>query len=106
MSREEAVTLLSGMDGRQRIDALLSLALYDPDWRWVQDQSLSLLHDRDFDVAATAIIALAHLARLHQQLDLQRVLPALAELKADERLAGRVNDALEDIQIYIKEARP
>src|SRR5713226_6209151 len=58
MSREEAVTLLSGNDGRQRIDALLSLALYDPDWRWVQDQSLSLLHDGDFDVAATAILAL------------------------------------------------
>jgi hypothetical protein len=83
------------------MDGILSLALYDPDWRSTQDRCLNLLTDPDQDVVATAILGLAHLARLHRQLDIDRVLPALQQLASVPGLAGRVSDALDDIKIFV-----
>ena len=86
---------------RERIDGLLSLALYDREWKLVEDLCLKMLHDPDTDIVATAILALGHLARIHRQLDLDRVLPELEALKSNEALAGRVSDTLDDINIYV-----
>jgi hypothetical protein len=102
MTRAEALGMLDGTDGLSRSKALLSLALYDPDWRWVQNLSLKLLDDPDSGLKGTAALALAHLARIHRALDLDVVLPALERLKSDRNIGGRVEDALSDIQIYVK----
>lgn len=102
MTREEALALLKAADGLSRSRALLSLALYDPDWRWVQNLSLALIEDPHSDLKGTAALALAHLARIHRTLDLDVVLPALERLKNDKNIGGRVEDALSDIEIYVK----
>jgi hypothetical protein len=105
LSRDVAIAKLAGTDRRARIDGLLSLALYDPDWKWVQHRSLELLHDPDVDVVATAVLALGHLGRLHGQLELDRVLRELETVKANEALAGRVADVLNDIDIFVRRPR-
>ena len=102
MTRDEALGLLKAPDVLSRSKALLSLALYDPDWRWVQNLSLALIDDPDANLKGTAALALAHLARIHRTLDLDAVLPALERLKNDEVIGARVEDALSDIEIYIK----
>ena len=96
---------LASADLRKRVDALLSLALYDSDWRWVQDQCLRLLADSEEDIVATAILGLGHLARLHQRLDLERVLPPLITLQADQRFSGRVSDAFADIRMFVSDSK-
>jgi hypothetical protein len=105
LSRETAESQLAGTDPRSRIEAILSLALYDPDWRSTQDRCLELVHDPDRDIVATAILGLAHLARLHRQLDVARVLRELEPLSRDPALAGRVADALDDIHIFVANDR-
>lgn len=101
-SRDTAIAKLTGTDPGDRIDGLLSLALYDPDWRWVQGCSIGLLHDPDIDIVATALLAIGHVGRLHGQLDLDRVLPELEVLRTNEALAGRVSDVLSDIDIFVR----
>lgn len=101
LPRDEAVASLDASDQKVRIDGLLSLALYDPDWRLVQGICLTLLDDPDQDVRATAVLGLAHLARLHGDLDLDRVMPELRRLQSTPALSGRVEDALDDIETFI-----
>ena len=105
LSRKQATDDLASADSRKRVDALLSLALYDSDWRWVQDQCLRLLADSEEDVVATAILGLGHLARLHQRLDLDQVLPRLKTLQADPRFGGRVSDAYDDIRLFVPDSK-
>jgi hypothetical protein len=50
-------------------------------------------------VAATC---LGHLAIIHRQLDIELVLPRLAEMKSDAQVAARVEDALEDIKFFLR----
>jgi hypothetical protein len=94
--------MLQERDGPTRSRALLALALHDEDWRWVQNLSLELINDPDPAMRGTAVLALAHLARIHRKLDLDKVLPELKRLKHDAAISGRVEDALSDIEIFLK----
>jgi hypothetical protein len=105
LSRKVALAKLAGTDPNARMDGILSLALYDPDWKFVQDLCLELLHDSDVAVVATAILALGHLGRIHGHLELDRVVPELDALKSNDALAGRVSDTLDDIEIFVRRQR-
>ncbi len=102
LSRKVALAKLAGTDPHARIDGILSLALYDPDWKFVQDLCLELLHDSDVDIVATAVLGLGHLGRIHGHLELDRVVPQLEALKTNDALAGRVSDELDDIDIFVR----
>ncbi len=81
--------------------ALLSLALHDSDWRFVQ--GLCLLHAGNSDVwvRRNCATALAHIARLHQVLDLETVLPVLDRLEGDPEVTSWAEAAKDDIEIFI-----
>lgn len=102
LSRKVAVAKVAGTDPNARMDGILSLALYDPDWKFVQDLCLELLHDSDVDIVATAVLGLGHLGRIHGHLELDRVVPELDALKSNDALAGRVSDTLDDIDIFVR----
>jgi HEAT repeat protein len=83
----------------------VALAYHDSDVGWVQDLCLSLLADHDPGVRGTAALCLGHLARIHGTLDLHRVVPALKALLNDPEVRGTVMDAMDDIQIFIKDQK-
>src|ERR1051326_2548243 len=83
-------------------DALVGIAYYDPDWRWVQSYCLLFLNHRDADIRGLAATCLGHLARIHRVIDLNIVLPELKKLLKDPEIGGRVEDALSDIEIFLK----
>jgi hypothetical protein len=56
---------------------------------------------RDPNVARLAITSFGHIARIHRKLELKTVLPLLERLHNNPQLAGRVEDALADIRMYI-----
>jgi hypothetical protein len=58
-------------------DALVAVAFHDQDWRWVQEQCLRFLENEDFQISGLAATCLGHLARIHGQLDKDRVINAL-----------------------------
>jgi hypothetical protein len=100
--REEIELLLRSNDKQDMRNALLSAAYYDPDWNWVQERCLALSHHPDHNVRWIAATCLGHLARIHRQLDVELVLQRLTEMKADPLVKPAVEDALDDIRLYLK----
>jgi hypothetical protein len=80
---------------------IISAALFDDDWRWVQDWCLRLAGDNRAQVKGCAITSLGHLARVHRVIDLDLVIPVLEQLVADPEVGGRAEDALGDIHMFI-----
>lgn len=103
ITREEAAEAFKSTDVERITDALIGLTYHDPDGRWVQDRCLELLDYPDNDVGGLAATCLGHLARIHRDLDRDRGLSALEELRDDAEIGGRVRDALSDIAIYLGE---
>lgn len=102
VSREEGLRLIESADGPTRARAVLALALHDSDWLWTQNLSLSLFDDPDAGVRGAAALALGHIARIHRQLELEKVLPALLRLRDDVAAGWRAQDALDDIDTFLK----
>jgi hypothetical protein len=92
--------MLASGSQEQITDALVGLAYHEQDWRWVQSQCLRFLSSADPDVRGLAATCLGHIARILGRVDKELVLPALQPLLTDPQIAGRVEDALEDIRIF------
>lgn len=101
ISRQEALYAFSSGSSEAIADALIRVVFHDPDWRWVQNLCLEYTKHRDKPIVFLAITCFGHLARIHRRLDLDRVLPILEKLGKDEETAGRVEDALDDIRIFL-----
>lgn len=102
ISHSKAQKIFMSDDKDKICDTLLSLSFYDEDWKWVQDQCLILLDHADIDISGLATTCIGHLARIHKQLDLNKVVPMLNVKAKDPDIGGRAQDALDDIDIFIK----
>jgi hypothetical protein len=100
IGRAEALEAINSGEPRRACEAIIRLALNDPDGRWVEGVALRLAESADPSVRATAATALGHVARIHRKIDSGRVLPALRRLMDDPRTAGRAEDALSDIAMF------
>lgn len=98
--RDELQRALTGGDDDAVQEALVSLALHDPDGTWVQDQCLALMDHPSWQVRATALTCLGHVARLHGSIDVGRVLPVLRSALHDPRTAGYAEQAMDDIETF------
>ena len=84
------------------VDALLSAAFCDPDWRWVQSMCLQFLDHPGVDVRWNAATCLGHIARIHRKLDTEIVVPKLIALQGDAAVAPNVEDVLDDIRWFLR----
>lgn len=100
VGRAEALEAINSGESREACEAIIRLALNDPDGRWVQDVALGMAESADSNIRATAATALGHVARIHRRIDLDRVLPVLERLMHDPRTAGRAEDSMSDIAMF------
>jgi hypothetical protein len=84
------------------IDALLSAAFYEPEWRWVQSTCLGFLDHPAKGVRWKAATCLGQIARIHQKFDVEVVVPRLLALRSDTEIGNNVDDALDDIKWYLR----
>ena len=82
--------------------ALTRLSLHHPDVMSVQELCLAQIEGADPWLRGVAATCLGHLARLHGSLDTTRVIPALERLAQDPETAGKAQDALEDIDHFVR----
>jgi hypothetical protein len=102
ISREELRRDLSSPNPDITATALISMALYERDWRWAESVCLSALGDDPRRaVKQAALIGLGHLARIHHTLHLEIVVPVVQELLNDPDLGGIAEDALQDIIRFV-----
>lgn len=104
LDRERAVEELKSGVPERIGEALVSVALHDADSRWVQEQCLELASHPSAAVRSISATCLGHVARIHRELELERVLPVLAELRLSPETEGAAQDALDDIEMFLGRA--
>lgn len=100
ITRELARAALASNSPQEAAEALVSIALHEPDRRWAEHFLLQALEDPRRDVVAAAVTGLGHLARLHREVG-QGVIPALRQVGNDVELAGVVEGALDDVRTFV-----
>ena len=85
-------------------DALLSLAFYDEDWMFVENLCIEFSSHSDSKVRGIAILCFGHLARIHGQLHIEKVMPIInkALIDKDNFIRGHAYDAKDDINTFLK----
>ena len=103
ISRDEAEKAFASGISETVCAALIRVVYHEPDWRWVQGKCIEMSDNPDPAIAGLAITSLGHLARIRRRLELDKVLPVLEKHRADPIVGGRVEDALDDIAIYLSD---
>ncbi len=105
ISREDAEMALRAGDPEKICDTLVRLAFHEKDRRFVEEKCLSFSSHPDASVRGIVAASFGHLARIHGQLDEERVIPVLEKMRKDHELTGRVEDALDDIRMFVKKGK-
>lgn len=101
ISREVALSELSSGDGFRMSEALTRVALFEPDRRWAEDRVVEAMEQDDPWLLGVATTCAGHIARTHRRLDTERIVPMLRSLLRNQEVAGRAQDALDDIEVYL-----
>ena len=81
------------------VTTLLNLALDSSEGDWVEEVCKMYLDHSNIDVKSTAIISIAHIARLDKHFDLD-LIPVFKEYLRDPEISGRVQDAINNIWMF------
>lgn len=85
-------------------DSLLSLTYHEMDRVWLENTLLDLVDNgSDPQIRALAVVCLGHVARMHRAITKETVLPKLHELERDPYLRSRAVNALDDIEIFVRD---
>lgn len=91
-----------GMGGIALIcDAIVRAVHFIYDYDWLVEHFVPLLSHPSLEVRGVTITCFGHLARLNQDANKQQLLGLLKPLLADEELAGRIYDAIDDINTFL-----
>lgn len=100
ISKSEAMQAIASGVPTEMCKALVSIAFHESDWRWAQARCLELLGSDDPSIGGLAATCLGHIARVRGKIDKDVVLPALQARRADPNIGGRVEDAIDDIEMF------
>ena len=106
-TRADLEHALAAGDPGAIVEHLLGVVLHEPDGAWVRDLCVGLLGHQRAAVRAAAVTSLGHVARLHPGVSSAESRAALGSVvQSDPDLAGRVEDALDDIRTFSVDAHP
>lgn len=101
LTKADAEKVFASSDSDAICEALVAVALSDPDWQWTQDRCIEFTHHPEWPLRAIAATCLGHLARIHGTLDFAKVKPRLIELMKDPRTRGYAESAAGDIKMFM-----
>ncbi len=103
IEREHAASELASNDFERISSSLLRLSLHDPDPLWLQQLLLQYLRHDHHWVRRVAALGLAHVARIHRQLDMNVVVPAIRELLVCPETMGDAEQVLDEIHVFMRD---
>ncbi|MFB9327081.1 HEAT repeat domain-containing protein [Paenibacillus aurantiacus] len=85
------------------VDALLALTFHNDDWKAVQEICIRCSSDQNPNVRGIAILCFGHLARIHGDLEQDKVLPIVRNALNDpnEFVRSHATSALDDIHFFL-----
>ncbi len=82
-------------------DAIVRAAHFINDYDWLLQQYKLLLKHPDIQVRGVTVTCIGHLARLNENAKKDELLGILEPLLPDSDLAGRVEDAIDDVNTFL-----
>ena len=103
-NRKWALQQIKSDETDRIVDALLSLAFYEDNWMSVENLCIGHSSHTDSKVRGIAILCFGHLARIHGQLHIEKVMPIInkALIDKDDFIRGHAYDAKDDINTFLK----
>lgn len=100
-SKQELEAMLKSKRDNVVIDALMYLCLNIIDRHWVLQKCIDAVEfGISDDVKGLGVTCIGHVARIYKDIDRGKVIPFLESKLQDTSLAGRVQDALDDIEKF------
>jgi hypothetical protein len=102
-SKEELEVQLKSTNHNVVIDALMYLCFNIDDPDWIQDKCVEAIErGKNDDIRGLGITCIGHVARMYAKVDKEKVIPVLEGKLRDNSLSGRAQDALDDIETFVK----
>lgn len=102
-NRKWALEQMKSDETDRIVDALLSLSFYDEDWEYVENICIEYSNHSDSKVRGISILCFGHLARIHEQLHTEKVMPIInkALIDKDDFIRNHAYDAKDDINTFL-----
>ncbi|WP_242499210.1 hypothetical protein [Flavobacterium sp. 140616W15] len=100
---DEIEKKLKSKDSTLVINTLLEITFHNQNWEWVQDLCIELLENENTDIKGLAVTCIGHIARIHGVIDKEKVLKAFESKKHDDTICGRIQDTIDDINVFVTE---
>ncbi len=84
-----------------RCDAIVRAVYFISDYDWLLAKYTELLNGSDIQVRGVTATCIGHIARLNETADKNQLLKILMPLEYDKDIAGLVEDAIEDINVFL-----
>ena len=102
-SKDELEVLLKSSDSNAVIDALMYLCFNISDPDWIQEKCIEAIENgANDDIRGLGVTCIGHVARMYAKVNKEKIMPVLERKLHDESLSGRVQDALDDIDTFVK----
>lgn len=102
IQRDLATVELASGDPERVSRALVQLAFHESDRVWLEDVIAAHLSAPDPWIRGLAATCAGHVARIHRDLDVVRLVPLIERLGDDPDTVGRMEDALDDIAMFVR----
>jgi len=91
------------VSGRETLmcDAIVRAVHFIDDYDWLLREFTSLLEYPNMEVRGVTVTCIGHLARLNENAKKDDLLVILEPLLSDSDLAGRVEDAIDDVNAFL-----
>lgn len=102
-NRKWALERMKSDETDRIVGALLSLLFYDEDWEYVENICIEYSNHSDSKVRGISILCFGHLARIHEQLHIEKVMPIInkALIDKDDFIRKHAYDAKDDINTFL-----
>lgn len=83
---------------------LLKITFDCDDWEWIQNVCIDIINsNREKNICGLAVSCIGHLARIHGKIDKERIFELFDQQKDNPYISGRIEDAIDDINRFVKE---
>lgn len=101
LSKEEIEYNITDPNAERRSLAVLSVSLFQGDWRYAQSICIKSLSDINDLVVRSGLYGLSHIVRIHRKIDMKKLDDGIEPLLSNERFYDNLKELKDDIDIYL-----
>lgn len=102
LTKDDIMAMLNSNNIEDITNALLYMTFTIEDFEWIQKKCMEMVQHKNPDISGLAITCLGHVARIYGKINIETI-DFLKNQLMHSTLAGRAQDALDDIEIFVQD---